>query len=211
MNVPERRQLQRMTTERLVYIDIKPDNGGIVLNVSDEGLCFQSVAPVQHHQPLAFYFEQNRSSHAFGEVVWTDETQKFGGLRFSGVTPEARGKIDELLKMVSSGEDRTSMQPPPCLAKENEATMASLPVENEQTSPSELSLLDEVSHVVAGHFDDISVSGDSSKVAVAPLSIGNCASHLRSWGFDFFLSSNSSQQISRRLVHRFGTAIGPAV
>lgn len=171
MNVPERRQLQRMIPRRLVYIDIKPDNGGIVLNVSDEGLCFQSAAPIQHHQPLAFsFFEQNRSSHALGEVVWMDDTQKFGGLRFSSLTSEARGKIDELLKMVSSDEqDQFTMQSSPCLADVNEATMASLAVQNEQASPSELCLVDEVSSVPAGHFDDISVSGDSSEVAVDQL------------------------------------------
>src|SRR3954465_7422319 len=111
MSVPERRQLERTIPERLVYIDIKPDNGGIVLNVSDTGLCFQSVAPVQHHQSLAIsFFEQNQSSHASGEVVWTDRTRKYGGLRFSNVTPEARGKIDELLKMVSDGDEQCPLQ-----------------------------------------------------------------------------------------------------
>jgi TonB family protein len=111
MSVPERRQVERTVPERLVYIDIKPDNGGIVLNVSDGGLCFHSVAPIQDHQSIALsFFEQNLSSDAFGEVVWIDKSRKFGGLRFSRVTPEARGKIGELLQMLPRVDDETSRQ-----------------------------------------------------------------------------------------------------
>src|SRR5450759_4937613 len=91
---PERRQSSRTTMEGLAYIHIEPDNGGIVLNVSEQGLCFQSIAPVERNGPFHFsLLEHNRSIDACGELVWTDETQKFGGLRFTTLTSEARGQI----------------------------------------------------------------------------------------------------------------------
>ena len=54
MTGPERRQTPRTTLEKHAYINIEPNNGGIVLNASDEGLCFYSFDPVHKNGvPLA--------------------------------------------------------------------------------------------------------------------------------------------------------------
>jgi hypothetical protein len=75
------------------YINIEPNNGGIVLNVSDGGLCFHSFDPVKPNGTVRFWFsENNQRIEATGAVTWTDETQK-GGLRFTDVPVEARDKI----------------------------------------------------------------------------------------------------------------------
>jgi hypothetical protein len=75
------------------YINIEPNNGGIVLNVSDGGLCFHSFDPVPPKGTIRFWFsENNQRVEATGAVTWTDETQK-GGLRFTDVPVEARDKI----------------------------------------------------------------------------------------------------------------------
>jgi len=61
MPTPERRQIPRTALERLAYIHIEPDNGGIVLNVSPDGLCFHSIAAVVKNGPLRFsLLEQTR-------------------------------------------------------------------------------------------------------------------------------------------------------
>jgi cell division protein FtsN len=94
MSTPERRHLQRTTLERLAYIDIEPNNGGIVLNVSSEGLCFHSIAAVEKNGPLCFsLLEQNRRIAACGELAWTDEVQKIGGVRFTTLTAETREQV----------------------------------------------------------------------------------------------------------------------
>ena len=96
MSTPERRQIPRITMERLAYIDIEPDNGGIVLNVSPDGLCFHSIAPVVKNGPLHFsLLEQTRRIAACGELTWTDEIQKVGGIRFTTLTEEAREQIQD--------------------------------------------------------------------------------------------------------------------
>jgi cell division protein FtsN len=82
--------------DRHAYINIEPDNGGIVLNVSDGGLCFHSYDPVKpngNDGKIRFWFsDQNQRIEADGTLAWTDETQK-GGLRFTALPAEAREKI----------------------------------------------------------------------------------------------------------------------
>ncbi len=81
--------------ERHAYINIEPNNGGIVLNVSDGGLCFHSFDPVQRNGTIRFWFSgQNQRIEADGTLAWADETQK-GGLRFTALPAEAREKIRE--------------------------------------------------------------------------------------------------------------------
>ena len=74
MSTPERRQTPRAVMERLAYINIEPNNGGIVLNVSNDGLCFHSIAPVEREGKLRFsLLEQNRRIEADGELKWMDK------------------------------------------------------------------------------------------------------------------------------------------
>jgi len=95
MSAVERRLIPRTKLEKLAYIDIAPDNGGIVLNVSGEGLAFHSMAPIERNGPVRFSLkEQNRRIDVCGELIWTDEAQKIGGLRFTTLTNEAREHID---------------------------------------------------------------------------------------------------------------------
>src|SRR5690349_8502243 len=92
----DRRLNPRTTLERLAFINIEPDNGGIVLNVSGGGLCFHSVAPVQQNMTVRFWLsEHNRRVEGEGELVWTDETLKTGGLRFTAVPADARQQIQD--------------------------------------------------------------------------------------------------------------------
>jgi len=96
MLTPERRQIPRTAMERLAYIDIEPNNGGIVLNVSPDGLCFHSIARVVKNEPLHFSLvQQTRLIAACGELTWTDEIQKVGGIRFTTLTEEAREQIQD--------------------------------------------------------------------------------------------------------------------
>jgi hypothetical protein len=89
---PERRQTPRVN--RLAYIGLESNNGAIVLNVSNGGLCFHSVDPVQRSETIRFWFvEHNHRIEADGKLAWMDETQKTGGLRFTTLSTEARLQI----------------------------------------------------------------------------------------------------------------------
>ena len=94
MNGPERRQTPRTTVEKFVYINIEPSNGGNVLNVSEGGICFHSIAPVQMDRTITVWFsEHNRRIKIEGELAWMDEARKTGGLRFTSLPAEAREPI----------------------------------------------------------------------------------------------------------------------
>src|SRR5215472_4707768 len=85
MSTPERRHGSRTTIERLAYIHIEPDNGGIVLNVS----------PVERNGEMRFsILDHNRRIDAKGTLVWTDELNKVAGVRFTTITSEAREQVE---------------------------------------------------------------------------------------------------------------------
>jgi hypothetical protein len=96
MPTPERRQIPRTTLDRLAYIHIEPNNGGIVLNVSNDGLCFHCIAAVEKNGPLRFsLLEHNRHIAACGELAWTDEVHKVAGVRFTTLTADARQQVQD--------------------------------------------------------------------------------------------------------------------
>ncbi len=94
MPTTDRRHAPRTKLAQVAYIHIEPDNGAIVLNASGNGLGFHSMAPVDPTAPLRFSVrEQNRRVDICGELVWTDELQKIGGVRFDTLSAEAREQI----------------------------------------------------------------------------------------------------------------------
>jgi len=77
--------------ERFAYINIEPGNGGSVLNVSEGGLCFRAVAPVERNKTIRLWFwNHDRRIEIQGSLVWMDEKLKTGGLRFTDLPVEAR-------------------------------------------------------------------------------------------------------------------------
>jgi hypothetical protein len=91
MNGPERRQTPRETVETFAYINIEPSNGGSVLNVSEGGLCFHSIAPIHRSETIRFWFwEQDHRIEVQCGLVWMDKTQKTCGLRFTNLPQVAR-------------------------------------------------------------------------------------------------------------------------
>ena len=102
MPTTDRRHASRTKLDQLAYINIEPDNGGIVLNVSGEGLGFHSIAPVERNGTLRLALqEQNRKIDICGEVVWTDDVQRSGGVRFTNLPAEAR---DHMLKWTRNSD-----------------------------------------------------------------------------------------------------------
>ncbi len=109
----DRRQFPRTAMERIAYIGIEPDNGGIVLNISDGGLCFHSIAPVKPGKKIRFSTkDHNRLVEADGEMVWTDESGTAGGLRFQTVPAELGDQLRRwvMIPDVSSAAANSSVR-----------------------------------------------------------------------------------------------------
>ena len=72
-----------------------PENGGLVLDVSDGGLSFHSVAPVQRSEKIQFLLSLrgHRRIEGTGEVVWTNDMKTICGLKFISLSSGAREHI----------------------------------------------------------------------------------------------------------------------
>jgi len=73
-----------------------PENGGLVLDVSDGGLSFHSVAPVHPSEKIQFLLSLRGHSRieGTGEVVWTNEMKTICGLRFISLSSGAREHLN---------------------------------------------------------------------------------------------------------------------
>src|ERR1700680_4026129 len=80
---PEKRRFKRKRTDQLVYAEFGPENGSILLNLSEGGCSFQSMAPVREER-LRFSVSvgDGRKLEGDGQMVWSDTSKKTGGLRF---------------------------------------------------------------------------------------------------------------------------------
>lgn len=93
----ERRQYSRKTLNPLPYINLPSDNGGIVLDVSEQGLRFRALAPLEISGPIPFSFtSHSKLVIGIGELVWIDKAKKTGGLRFTQLPYDALEQIRKL-------------------------------------------------------------------------------------------------------------------
>lgn len=96
---PEKRRFVRKRTDQLLYAEFGPDNGSILLNLSEEGCSFQSIAPVRVEQ-LRFSFSvgDGKKLEGDGQMVWSDTSKKTGGLRFLNPSAKLREQVREWLE-----------------------------------------------------------------------------------------------------------------
>jgi len=101
----ERRLNIRKAPEHLAYISLPSNNGGIVIDVSEGGLGFHAIAPVEADGPIHFRFAIDSAARirAVGELAWKDETGKTCGLRFTQLPDEVREQIRVWAGQSSSG------------------------------------------------------------------------------------------------------------
>jgi hypothetical protein len=114
------RRAPRITVKGLAYVNLDRDNGGVILNISEGGLCFKSTAPVQRTEMIRFWFlygsqriggntgkDEAHTRDATGfietesELAWTDDARKIGGLRFTNLQAEAHKQICDWIGQAS--------------------------------------------------------------------------------------------------------------
>jgi len=81
--------------QQLVYVELGPHNGGMVLGICELGLRFRAVAPVMPDGPINFSFALDGKNRlqGVGEIAWTEDDRKTGGLRFTNVSPQFRESL----------------------------------------------------------------------------------------------------------------------
>jgi hypothetical protein len=102
----------------IAYIGMGPENGGLVLDVSDGGLSFHSVAPVREAETINFLLSLRGHSriHGTGEVIWTNDMKTVCGMRFTSLSAGAREHISNWTNQsrmpVAPREESISPTPP---------------------------------------------------------------------------------------------------
>ncbi|MGH9734942.1 MAG: TonB family protein [Candidatus Acidiferrales bacterium] len=93
-----RRAKVRQPLGSLAYLDIIPDNGGIILNLSEDGLAFQAVGPLHEQKQVQLVVQLPHSGTRFetaAEIVWLGSTNREAGVRFLNIPADARLQIRE--------------------------------------------------------------------------------------------------------------------
>jgi PilZ domain len=86
----ERRQSIRRRFENLLYVEVEPGNGGMVLNVSEHGFGFRAVKRVRPKQEVKFAFnlDEKRRVEGKGRLEWSDKEGRVAGVQFTDVSDE---------------------------------------------------------------------------------------------------------------------------
>jgi hypothetical protein len=93
------RAIVRRRTQQLVYLELGRENGGVMLNLSEEGCGFQAITPVKIGESrFGFQINGGRRISGDAEIVWADESGVMGGLRFLALPSEARKEIRSWLE-----------------------------------------------------------------------------------------------------------------
>src|SRR6516165_7145727 len=81
----ERRQQARKVPKDFTYIRVGEDSGGRVLNVSEQGLCFEALSPIRYTESFPFWLSFNLIDRIDGEgaVIWVDTAKRTAGIRFT--------------------------------------------------------------------------------------------------------------------------------
>jgi TonB family protein len=103
----ERRSYGRRKIHGVTYVDLGADNGAILVNLSEGGVGFQSVAPLELGQTVTLKFKLPGGKNHLesrAEVAWSNESQKRGGWRFVELRADARAQIRALAEDESEPE-----------------------------------------------------------------------------------------------------------
>lgn len=96
----ERRIATRKRVEgSLSLVDLGPENGGLMLDLSEGGLALQTVFPVSQESAVPIRFElpeTNVSIHATAAVAWVKNSKQVG-LRFTEIPANAQEQIRQWL------------------------------------------------------------------------------------------------------------------
>src|SRR5882724_4323470 len=115
-NREDRRSHARRRIDHLAYASFGPGNGGILINLSESGASFQGIAFVRTAQTLDVSFKLPGTGsliEARGEVVWSNDSEKGGGLRFIDLSEEARQRLREWLASDGSSSSNFAEQVTP--------------------------------------------------------------------------------------------------
>jgi hypothetical protein len=129
-----RRHSRQITT--LNYIKLGESNGGILLNISEDGLAFTAAEPVvgEFVPRLRFQLEEKAEwIEASGRIVWLNDSKKGAGIQFLEISDADRQQIRRWIESKNLSEIQDAERPPRKIRKETEVTPFPAPKSNTRT------------------------------------------------------------------------------
>jgi hypothetical protein len=98
MTMPDRRQAQRTKSDEIIYVDMGPDNGGIVLDISDGGLAFCTAIPIQQADEVEFSLVVKGKGRieGAGSVAWRNKAGRKCGVKLASNSADAAERLQQL-------------------------------------------------------------------------------------------------------------------
>src|SRR5208282_529019 len=94
----ERRRCTRQRVRSLAYLDVGSDNGGMIFNLSENGLALQAVNPFIDQTRLTLRIQPPKSRKRIevsAEISWLSQSKREAGLHFLELAEDARVELAE--------------------------------------------------------------------------------------------------------------------
>src|ERR1700726_2676127 len=108
--IPERRSCVRHKVHGPVFASFDGVTGGMILDLSEQGLSMQTVVPLEAERRVQLRLDLPDSDthlETTGYIAWADALGR-AGVRFSELPEEARQRLDEWLTRNDDGPHRTA-------------------------------------------------------------------------------------------------------
>lgn len=89
------RKTPRKKPEGLVYVEFGSENGGMIRDLSENGMGFRSVGPLRPAEkvPFSFSFDGEDVLRGEAQMIWADGDGRSGGLVFVDISEGLRSKL----------------------------------------------------------------------------------------------------------------------
>src|SRR5215469_2590401 len=137
---PERRRDARHSVTTPVYLDVGTDNGGILLNVSEHGIGFVAIAPLDGRGKvkLRIQFPSGRPEiETAAQIVWFDESNRQTGVRLVAMSSEVQAQVQDWVgsEVALQAPDPPTLEQPIAGAPQStQETAAAIPVPRDEAA-----------------------------------------------------------------------------
>lgn len=106
--IPDRRRWLRHKVHAPAFASFDGVTGGMILDLSEQGISMQMAAPLEAHRPIRLQLNLSDPAtcvETTGYVAWADALGR-AGVRFSELPEEARRRLDQWLEINASTPSR---------------------------------------------------------------------------------------------------------
>jgi protein TonB len=140
----DRRSHARQITT-LNYITLGESNGGILLNISEDGLAFTAAEPLvgEFVPRLRFQLEEKAEwIEASGRIVWLNDSKKGAGIQFLDISDADRGQIRRWIESKNLSEIQDAERTTRKIRRETEVTPFPVPKSNTRNIEKQYEILE---------------------------------------------------------------------